>query len=524
MLFGLALCYLLLRLIICLREDSEEKLASPRPVKIAAIADTHYAAGEISSCGKRRCAISDILLLRAVHRLNRFIKPDVTLLLGDLIDDPDGPNAHEELEHIRSITGLLQSHVIAIPGNHDGDVERFYGVFPRPEPVTDIRGVRFVTFIDPEEPGYNARRTDEDLKLMASARSGWDGPMISVQHVPLFAPGSSPSRYSLVNAESVWGEFQRGGYTLAISGHYHPGDDMVERGAGPAVIPPALCESPFAFAEITIDGDRVETRRHELRMPPQLGLIDCHVHTPFAYCQQNMDMSVTMALAEEMGLAGLCFTEHSGQLYYDDRTFWSAAFMPRGIETTEGRQDRMGDYLEQARRYCPPAYLGFEIDCDYSGNPVIRPEDLAHAQVRIGAVHWLEELRKPEPDMRLAGREMLRRLETFLASGLDILAHPFRAFRRSKSPLPVEIVPEMVALLKRHNVAAEINFHTQQPMPELIAACVDAGVKLTLGSDSHNLYEVGEFWPHLELLHSMGYADSDLKDIMADPRPMEVQR
>lgn len=486
-----------------------------KPLKIAAIADTHYAKGDLASCGKRRTAIADILLLRAVHRLNRFIRPDVTLLLGDLIDRPAGERAPDELARLREIADLLKSPVIAIPGNHDGDIDQFHGVFPRPEPVTDIAGVRFVVFLDPEEPHYNARRTERDLKLMASVRSGHDGPLVALQHVPFFAPGVSPSPYSLLNADRAWAEFEANHYTLAISGHYHAGDDLVARDAGRAVICPALCESPFAFMEITIDGDRVSTRRHELAMPAELGLVDYHVHTPFAYCQENMDMALSIALAKEFGLAGLAFSEHSGQLYFDSRTFWSAGFMREGIRMGTGVDNRMPAYLAQAREHCPPALLGLEIDCDYAGNPVVRPEDLAHAQVRTGAVHWLEELTRPEPDIAAAGQEMLRRLDRFLASGIDILAHPFRAFRRAKSRMPVEIIPEMVALLKKHEVAAEINFHTQEPIPELVSACIDAGVKLTFGSDSHNLYEVGEFWPHLELMRSLGHSDMDLPEILA---------
>ena len=40
----------------------------------------------------------------------------------------------------------------------------------------------------------------------------------------------------------------------------------------------------------------------------------------------------------------------------------------------------------------------------------------------------------------------------------------------------------------------------------------------TFGSDAHNLYEIGEFAPHLELLRSVG-SDGDLKDIMLEDVP-----
>ena len=486
-------------------------------LKIAAIADTHYSTAAPLPDDKRRMSIADTLLLRAVHRINRFIKPDLTLILGDLVDDGAGPEGREWLERMRETIALLESRVIVIPGNHDKDVDEFYKIFPRPEDVQDIEGVRFVTFIDPEEPRYNARRTQADLKRMEHARAGFDGPIVSLQHVPAFPPGASECPFGFVNAGDVWGAFERNEYTLTISGHWHEGDDLVARGAGKAVIVPSLCEKPFAFMEIEIDGDRIETHRHELSIPRELELVDYHVHSPFAYCQENMDMALSIELGRELGLAGLTLTEHSGQLYFDRHTFWKAAFMEKGIDTKVGIDERMQAFMEQARQFSPPAYIGLEIDCDFSGNPVIKPEDLAQVQVRIGAVHWLAELMKPEPDINRAADEMIGRLSRFLGSGLHILAHPLRVFKRPIEDLPADFLPRLISLLREHGVAAEVNFHTQNTQPEFVKACVEGGVKLVFGSDSHNLYEVAEFYPHLELMRKCGYYNS-LQTVMADIR------
>lgn len=477
-------------------------------LRIAAIADTHFAAGSLDLCGKRRTAVADILLLRAVHRLNRYIKPDLTVLLGDLVDD----GSREGLERLRQIVDKLESPVIVIPGNHDGDLDQFYSIFPRATETLDINGARILTFIDPEEPGFNARRAQSDLARMGRARSDHDGPIVSLQHVPLFPPGASASPYAYANAGETWAAFERNAYTLALSGHWHPGDDLAARGA---VIVPALCESPFAFMEITIDGEHVETRRHELRIPPELGLIDYHVHTPFAYCGENMDNAVSVALAKEFGLAGLAFTEHTGQLYFDRDTFWNASFLTDGIDTIEGRDNRMPAFFAQAREFCPPAYLGLEIDCDNSGRPVVRAEDMAQARVRLGSIHWLDELKNPEPDLDAAADEMLSRLATFLGCGIQILAHPLRVFRKWPDRLPPTLVPRIVELMRANGVAAEINFHIQETSLEFAKACVEGGVKLVFGSDSHNLYEVGEFGPHLDLMRRCGYSHSDLPGLMA---------
>ena len=476
-------------------------------LRIAAIADTHYASGALEQCGARRCAIADILLLRTVHRLNRFVKPDLTVLLGDLVDDA----SREGHEHIRAIIDKLQSPSIVLPGNHDGNLDAFYTVYDRPADCIDINGARVLTFIDPEQTDYNARRTDSDIARMDRARAGHDGPIVSLQHVPLFKPGASASPYGYTNAADIWSAFERNHFTAALSGHWHAGET-----AGNAIIVPALCEAPFRFLEITIDGDRVETIEHQLSLPRDLRLIDYHCHTQFAYCSDNMNMATALALAGEYGLGGLSLTEHSGQLYFDRDTFWGAAFLQEGIDTTQGRADRMADFLSQVREFSPPAFTGLEIDCDNSGRPVVRREDWDRAHVRVGAIHWLQELRKPEPDYPAAAEEMLGRLATFLTCGVQILAHPLRLFRKHPELVPPSFVPRLIDLLRKHNVAAEINFHNQITTPEFVRSCVESGVKLAFGSDAHNLYEVAEFYPHLELMRASGIAPSDIPGVLAD--------
>jgi len=486
-------------------------------LRIAAIADVHYASGSLEACGKRRSAIGDVLLTRVVRRLNRFIKPDLAVFLGDILDDGKGHRAQEEREHLLRILEKLESPYIIIPGNHDGKVQDFFNLYPCPPAMLDINGVRVVTFVDPEEPGYNARRSSADIARMDAARAGWDGPIVSVQHVPLFQPGTSASPYGYTNAAEVWDAFERNSFTLSLSGHWHQGD-----GAGKAVIVPGLCESPFPFVEITIDGDRVQTRRHELRLPDGADLIDYHVHTPFAYCSENMDVPLAIAIANEFNLAGLAFTEHSGQLYFDRETFWSAAFTPQGIDMVKGRQERMPDYLDTVRHACPPAYLGLEIDSDDLGRPVVGQDAWDAAQVKVGSIHWLDAVRgKPEDevDLNAAADEMLRRVERFVGCGIQVLAHPLRIFRKwPEEELPKHLLPGIMKLLARHGVAAEVNFHNQFTSPEFIRLCLDYGVKFVFGSDSHNLCEIGEFQPHLDLMRECGISCSDFPNVMADLR------
>ena len=104
-------------------------------------------------------------------------------------------------------------------------------------------------------------------------------------------------------------------------------------------------------------------------------------------------------------------------------------------------------------------------------------------------------------------REFLFRTESLLRYGVQILAHPFRVFPFGlRQPVPEELFEPVAELLKRYGVAAEINFHHNNPEPEFFSLCVKKGVKLSFGSDSHNLYEVGFFLPHFRFLRELGVA------------------
>lgn len=82
------------------------------------------------------------------------------------------------------------------------------------------------------------------------------------------------------------------------------------------------------------------------------------------------------------------------------------------------------------------------------------------AQVRLGAVHHLSR----KDDREAVKREFLFRTESLLRYGVQILAHPFRVFPFGlRQPVPEELFEPVAELLKRYGVAAEINFHHNNP-------------------------------------------------------------
>lgn len=482
------------------------------PLKIAAISDIHLAATDAEPT--RRCHLADLLLQRAVNRVNTVIRPDLTLLLGDIIESGRAPEADAQWARLREILDGLASPWLALPGNHDADPAAFYRHFPDPGDVCEVAGARFLRFLDPEAPGWNAVRTEAGLEQMAAGRNH-DGPVIMLQHCSLFPPETSDCPFHYTNAADIVARMPGSGITLAISGHYHAGVDLIRHPAGSFIITPALCEPPFSFLEIDLDGDRVAVTRHTMALP-SYSLVDTHVHTPFAYCSEDMSFERALDLGAEMGLAGLAFTEHTGQLYFDKPTFRAGRFLPAGIDSTEGWDDRLPAWLAAAGRHHPPAALGLEVDTDFQGRPVLRPADRERVGFILGSIHALPEARRPQPDPERLADEWLSALARVVEWRPLALAHPFRVYRWAKLPVPERLFDPAVRLLRDSGVAAEVNFHKQQPERELIRRCLQAGVKLTLASDAHQLWEVGELTPHLRLLAELGYP-GDPTPLLAKP-------
>ena len=487
----------------------------PSRVTIGVIADVHY--GDDYPDGRRRCSIGNILLERAVRRMNRLIRPDVVLVLGDVIDDGDSPAAEERLHELRNTLDTLEAPYLAIPGNHDGDPELFYRVFPRPQPFEDIAGARFMAFVDQEEPGYNATRSDADIERIRIARADYEGPLIALQHVCLFPPEQSVAPYNYTNATEIIAAMKESGVGLSVSGHHHHGaEDTAENGVT-FVNAPGLCEAPFPFLEITVDGEQVETRRHELVMPGELQLVDNHLHTELAYCSQDMTVEKAIALARDFGLAGITFAEHAGQLYFDRKPYWRNVWLEAGIEGAEDAHNRMASYLELKRAHEDGfARFSLEVECDARGRLLVKRDDLRHFDHLVGTIHGLPGLTKEAPPTQGALDDFLFMVDSLGKQGVCVLAHPMRIFRRAGWDMPGELFEPTARLLRKHEVAAEINFHTNEPSVELVRCCLAQGVKFSFGSDSHNLSEIGDFAYHIALLREAGF-DGDLADVMIEP-------
>jgi len=219
-------------------------------MKIAVIADLHFSHDALELYW-RVGHYADIFLGYAIQLFNSRIKPDVVFLAGDILDNPIGTKAL--YKKIKKILEGLESPYVIIPGNHDSHVD-FYEVFGKYPDYVDINGFRIIPFDDPELPGFNAVRTDKDLARLQKNISEFDGPIISLQHVPLIESDKNPCREHFTNADEIIEMIRNRNGGITIAGHAHPGvDEVIDNDGVYSIVVPAFCETPFKYMIIDVD-------------------------------------------------------------------------------------------------------------------------------------------------------------------------------------------------------------------------------------------------------------------------------
>jgi histidinol phosphatase-like PHP family hydrolase len=485
--------------------------------KIVIITDLH--AGDARLNGHIRGDIADLLLARAALWLNTSIHPDVTVLLGDIADDGKSEPGKAWYPNIRKALGRVNGPTMAIPGNHDCPPEEFYGIFERPAEWVDVNDVRIVWFLDEDMPMWNSRRCPADVEKMRRARAGWDGQIVCLQHVPVLPPGMSECPYNAINAEEIIGVMKEEKYLLSVGGHYHLGVEPIEHEGMYFGAADALCRGEFGFWEIDIEGGSVKVTQRKLKMPLEWGLIDLHNHTPIGYCGSHMDIERAVPFAKDCGLAELGFSEHTDQLLLCRDKFEAKYCQLHGLAKFPPEESRMDQYYAlMERMQIGRGNTGFELECNFDCEVLLSRQDAERAGYLIGSVHGIKEMTYGGRNVKKAYKEVLWRTEGVLKYGADVVGHPLRGIIEAGMDEPVEIYDGMIRLLRKYGAAAEINCHRHQCSPAFYKKCIEAGVKITLGSDSHREWQVGLLWPHLDVLAKCGVGVGDLDRVLTDPR------
>jgi len=491
---------------------------------ILVIADTHHTRrGDVTPPGASRRTFRDgpLFVRKALLRLkHEGIAPGLIVLLGDLLEDGRDPSAEAELGKLAEELQRANTPFLVVPGNHDASAERIARIFGCAPGLHEAGGYGFLVFHDRYEADDRTCRSPDDLALPAATAAQRPGlPLIALQHNPLHPRIEEPYPYMPENAEAILASYRAAGVVLSLSGHYHAGQAVHEVNGTLCFTAPAACEAPYRFARVRLDGRRIAIRELALQMDVH-GLVDVHCHTEMAYCRHDVAAEADAAVARTLGVQRVCLVEHAFQLYLPPEAAWSwrwqtdAAMVQRAFRGGRGRMD---EYRRLARRLRSEfVRAGLEADLLDSGELFLAGEDRPGWDLIVGAIHAVNGETRARSQAE-AERLFMRDAERLLAQPINVLAHPFRFFLRGGHRRPAHLYAALAGLLAARGVAAEINFHVNAPDPRFIEECLSRGVKLALGSDAHDMAEVGEFAPHLRVLSEAGVKPAEFARVLYAP-------
>ena len=481
---------------------------------LLAIADPHYTglARQTAQPPQMRGELARTLLNKVFVRLSHMgIKPDATVVLGDLIEN--GADRGADLDLLTMLGELSRSGipVLALPGNHDAEPAAFNALFDTAPGLHEIGGYGFLVFNDSYNEVHECTRSEEALELTRSLADTHPGlPLIALQHSPIYPAIDSHYPYRPTNSAEIIESFKKAGVILSLSGHYHKGQKARAHEGVLYHTVPALCEAPFRFSLIRLCGTKVEVEELSLGMQVP-NIVDVHCHTEHAYCGTTVDTASCIALSQALGVSTLCITEHAFQLYFEKKMAMSFKWQaqPERVEqawASPGRF-RMAAYRRFAEKLRSPyVKIGLEVDLYDGGKLLLAPEDAQEDwDILIGAVHFIQDYVPGKTTQQEAEELFIRDVTRLVDHPINVLAHPFRFFPRN---------PVVAGLLADSGVAAEVNFHTNAPDPEFIRLCVEKDVKIALASDTHELAEAGEFWPHVDVLRKAGVTPKMFPEVL----------
>ncbi len=241
-------------------------------------------------------------------------------------------------------------------------------------------------------------------------------------------------------------------------------------------------------------------------MPTEI--FDCHVHTEFSACAEDVSLAWYAKMAGDIPFS-FAITDHSAHIFFPPHNrwgFWSdeaeELFKSCALEGTE----RCYHYLEVvgAQRR-GNMFRGIELDIMPDGRPVFPEERLPDLDMILGSVHALRSVSEGLPQREVEA-EFKFQVERFCDLGADVIAHPFRLLASSEYEVPTSLVEWLVETASEHGVALEINSHKVDRERDLVMGrlALEAKVDLAVGTDTHRSQEFGDFSYHRWIAEQLG--------------------
>jgi histidinol phosphatase-like PHP family hydrolase len=245
---------------------------------------------------------------------------------------------------------------------------------------------------------------------------------------------------------------------------------------------------------------------------------DCHVHTVRSACGEDITDAWLCEKARENQVR-FTVTDHTMHLYYDRDKPW-AMMSDEGIAIFEqsraSGRDNVLRYLDDIRSCgLPNMMVGVELDVQPDGQ-IMFPEDLRdQVDIMVGALHYMPTIAH-KADYAAVEAEFRQQTLWLLEYGVDVLAHPFRILLQQGQPASDELVEWVVDQTGQHGAALEINSHKlfQEHDLLMIQLAAERGIKLAIGTDSHNSREFGEFSYHRMIIERAGLSDQQAQGLL----------
>jgi len=232
------------------------------------LADLHYihAADDVCEIEQRRSDLGPTLIREAFQNLRKTgARLDALILLGDLVNDGLAPGADQDLAEIVQAARDTGLPVLAVPGNHDGNVAPFAAAFDCPSGLHELGGCGFFFFHDHVAPDHVTTRPEEAfVQFDEAARQRPDLPLIALQHNPLHPPIEHEYPFRPSNVDRILKSYREANLLLSLSGHYHPGQPAHLHNGTTYTTLPAACEAPFSYAHVHIEDRAVTVHLHAL--------------------------------------------------------------------------------------------------------------------------------------------------------------------------------------------------------------------------------------------------------------------
>ena len=244
-------------------------------------------------------------------------------------------------------------------------------------------------------------------------------------------------------------------------------------------------------------------------------MIDYHAHTNMSYCAEAALTPEIYAdlVKNDPEVDAVYITDHGMAVYFPEETAWKWEYIADSsmFDTQKDWGNaRLEEHLAKLAKFRDKGvFPGLEVEMMHDGRLTIDDSFRKRIDVLIGSVHYLHV--DIDENRKVIFNKWRKHTLQLLGTGIDVLGHPFR-WINNQIPLTRDIVGEIVREARNSGVAMELNGHYVVPTDaDMLQLCAELGVPVSIGTDAHNIGEIGNFSYHLATIRAAGLSLADIK-------------